>query len=258
MNIDLATNDTNTIEYYIWYMFMLISTWIIIILTSKFLKSRDKSETEQNLNATVDVYAQQDKKKIIHNNLSKNEASLRFKYLLVSSIIKASTWIKAPYVFALFNRLHGFTRGEIGVLYAIDNVSSLIIGPIFGVLCDMYGRKKFCVLYCISAMTNVGLRLTGSRILAYPAQIVTGFCSCLMELSFESWLNFEASLLFKSTLEGKKLKNTYLREIYTKQTSIDCYCSLGLSGIATLLYVYIFVNVDLLWYTLSILRLYHI
>jgi hypothetical protein len=218
-------------------MAALISTWILIILVSKFLKNRDSSDTEQNLNATVDIYAQQDKKKLIHNNLSKEEASLRFKYLLVSSIIKAATWIKAPYVFALFNRLHGFDRSEIGILYAIDNVSSLVIGPVFGVLCDMYGRKKFCILYCISAITQVSLRLTGSRTLAYPAQIVTGFCSSLMELSFESWLNFEASLMFKNTLEGKKLKNVYLREIYTKQTSIDCYCSLGLSGIATLLYV---------------------
>lgn len=237
MNIDLNTSDTNTIEYYIYYMLSLISIWVIIGISSKVLKNKDKSENEQNLNATVDVYAQEDKKKIIHNMLSKEEASLRFKYLLVSSIIKAATWIKAPYVFALFNRLHKFDRGEIGILYAIDNISSLLIGPVFGVLCDMYGRKKFCVLYCICAITHVSLRLTGSRPLAYPAQIVTGFCSSLMELAFESWLNFEASLMFKNTLEGKKLKNVYLREIYTKQTSIDCYCSLGLSGIATLLYV---------------------
>jgi len=239
MDIALNSEDTNTIAYYILYMVSLISAWMLIILISKFLRSRDKSETEQNLNATIDVYAQQDHKKLIHNNLSKEEASLRFKYLLVSSIIKAATWIKAPYVFALYNRLHMFDRGEIGILYAIDNVSSLLVGPIFGVLCDMYGRKKFCVIYCISAIVQVTLRLTGSRTLAYPAQIVTGFCSCLMELAFESWLNFEASLMFKNTQEGKKLKNAYLREIYTKQTSIDCYCSLGLSGIATLLYVII-------------------
>ncbi len=245
MNIELNTSNTNTIEHYLWYMVTLISGWILIVLVTKFLKNRDSSEIEQNLNATVDVYAQKDKKKIIHNKLSKEEASLRFKYLLVSSIVKAVVWIKAPYVFALFNRLHGFTRSEIGILYAVDNVSSLISGPVFGVLCDMYGRKKFCIFYCISAVVQVALRLTGSRFLAYPAQIVKGFCSCLLELAFESWLNFEASLMFKNSLEGKKLKNVYLREIYTKQTSIDCYCSLALSGISTLLYVSYLLNIIL-------------
>ncbi len=258
--MELNSPDTNTIEYYIWYMVILISLWILIILISKFLKNSDKSEVEQNLNLTVDVYAQQDHKKLIHNVLSKDEASLRFKYLLVSSIIRAATWIKAPYVFALFNRLHKFTRSDIGILYAIDNVSSLVFGPFFGVMCDMYGRKKFCIVFCLSAMAHVSLRLTGSRVLAYPAQVITGFCSCLMELSFESWLNFEASMMFKNTLEGKKLKNVYLREIYTKQTSIDCYCSLVLSGIATLLYVreILYNLIDVLWNILSFLCMYRI
>jgi MFS family permease len=209
----------------------------MILLVEKIIRSTTKSEEEQNLNATVDVYAKQDGQKIIFNTLSKEESSLRFKYLFAFSIIRAATWIKAPYLFALYNRLHLFDRQQIGILFAIDNLSSLLTGPVFGVLCDMYGRKKFCVLYCIFAISHVCLRLTGSQLLAYPAQFITGFCSCLIEIAFESWLNFEASLLFKSTLEGKKLKNAYLREIFSKQTLIDCYCSLGLSTFATLLYV---------------------
>jgi hypothetical protein len=114
------------------------------------------------------------------------------------------------------------------------------MGPILGSLCDIYGRKKFCILYCVCIITHISLRITGSRALAWPAQVITGVCSCLLDFAFESWLNFEASSLpdFRNNTEdGKAMKNSYLREIFSKLVSVDCFCSIVLSGIATILYV---------------------
>ena len=33
-------------------------------------------------------------------------------------------------------------------IMAVDNISSLVFGPLLGGLADIYGRKKFCVISC--------------------------------------------------------------------------------------------------------------
>ena len=155
-------------------------------------------------------------KKYDINNLTDEQRSLRFRYLLVVSAIKSAVWVKAPFIFALYNRLHGFTRGDIGILYAIDNLSALIMGPILGSLGDVYGRKKFCFLYCVLVTSQICLRLTGSQGLAYFAQVLTGVAGALVETAFESWINFEATMLFPQGQDGRKKKNMFLREIFSK------------------------------------------
>lgn len=237
MALPFSSNDTNTIEYYTYYILLLIIGWVSLIIFKKIIRGRQDAKKIQDMNKTIDFFAQADNKIIIHDKLDDKESSLRFKYILVVSLIKSAVWMKAPYLFAYYNRVHLFDREQIGVLYAIDNVSSLVTGPIFGILCDMYGRKKFCIIYCICLIVQISLRLTGNQPLAYLAQTITGFCSCLVELAFESWLNFEASMMFKKDIDSLKLKNAYLREIYTTQTNIDCYCSLVLTGVATVVYV---------------------
>ncbi len=149
-------------------------------------------------------------------NLTSEQSKLRFRFLLVSTVIRASIWVKAPYIFALYNRLHGFTRCDIGFLYAIDNFSALIMGPLLGGLGDIYGRKKLCFLYCAIVVANITIRLTGSQKLAYLAQFLSGISGALIETAFESWLNFEATLLFDEEQNSRKNRNLFLREIFSK------------------------------------------
>jgi hypothetical protein len=198
------------------------------------LKNRNEELNKQNI--TMDYYGAQGSQ-IILDVLTEEQKSLRWRYLLVSTAIKAATWVKAPYLFALYNRIHGFTKSEIGILYSIDNATSLLLGPIVGSLCDIYGRKKFCVLYCGFIITHICLRITGIRSLAYFAQIFTGLCSILIDTAFESWVNFQSNSLFDIDENGKKEKNSFLRELFTKQVNIDCLCSILLTGVATYLYV---------------------
>jgi hypothetical protein len=212
MNLTVDSTNTNTIGYYLLYIFILLVAYIFIILISQLIKSKYNN----NLNVSIDYYGQTQGRQIVHNVLTHDQRSLRIRFLLVATAIKAAVWVKAPYIFALYNRLHGFTRGDIGILYAIDNLSGLIMGPIMGSLGDMYGRKKFCVLYCIIVICHICLRLTGSRPLAYFAQFLTGVAGSLVETAFESWLNFEANFLFPSDNDGLREKNSYLREIFSK------------------------------------------
>lgn len=202
----MKLSNTNSLEYYLLYISSLVFLYFSLTILTHFFKSNFEVSSNIDKKETVKSEADTVKKK-----------ELRWKFLLVSIVIKASTWIKAPYLFALYNRIHGFSRNEIGTLYAIDNISALISGPFFGSLCDTYGRKKFCMLFCVFVILHIGFRVTGVHDLAYIAQILSGFSGSLIETAFESWINFEANTLFKvNTIEGLKDKNSFLREIFTK------------------------------------------
>lgn len=225
----------NTVEFYISYLLILAAIYALIMLVLNLMKNRNEATNKDNV--TFDYYGKKEGGQIVHDVLTVEQRSLRWKFLLASTAVKAATWVKAPYMFALYNRVHKFTRSEIGILYALDNATGLFFGPIIGSLCDTYGRKKFCVLYCVLVIIHILLRITGSRNLAYLAQITTGICGVLVETAFESWVNFEASFLFETSDNGKRMKNSYLRELFTKQVNLDCFTSIILTGVATLLYL---------------------
>lgn len=225
----------NTVEFYMYHIFSLVIGYVLIGFVVNFL--HNKYSKKEQLNLTFDYYGNKEHVQVLQDELTPDQYSLRAKYLIASLLVKAATWVKAPYLFALYNRLHGFTREQIGVLYALDNLTSFILGPIIGSLNDKFGRKKFCVLYSIFVMAHISIRLTGSQYLAIFAQMITGICSVILETSFESWLNFEASLLFDKDQDGLRQKNAFLREVFSKQINVDCFSSIFLTGIATILYV---------------------
>jgi MFS family permease len=232
--MDSAETNPNSVNFYIGYILILTIIYASIMLIQNFLKNRNE---EIDKNVTMDYYGARGTQ-IILDRLTPEQSRKRFQYLFVSVLVKAATWVKAPYLYALYNRIHGFNRSEIGYLMAVDNISALIFGPILGGLSDIYGRKKFCILYCLAVITHICLRITGVRELAWFAQIFTGVCSCLLDSAFESWINFEAEYLFfnVSDEDRLKMKNSFLREIFTKQITLDCFCSIVLTGLATILY----------------------
>jgi predicted MFS family arabinose efflux permease len=207
MNFSVESSDPNKIGYYLLFIFVLLLTYFMIMLISYLFKAK--------YNGNCDDDNEEDFLKIV-KSLTEEQKNLRFKYLIVTTAIRASVWVKAPYIFALYNRLHGFERKDIGILYAIDNASAMITGPILGSFGDIYGRKKLCVLYCLTVIIQICIRITGNRLLAYLAQILTGIGGALIETAFESWLNFEATFLFSNDSIGNHKKNYFLKDIFSK------------------------------------------
>jgi MFS family permease len=210
---DFHSTNTNSLDYYLYYLISLFSFYGIVLMINNSIR---KSFPNTTLNISLDVFGKEQHIQIIHDAPTLEQKNLRWNFLAVSSMIKAATWIKAPYIFALYNRVHKFSRAEIGVLYAVDNLSALMFGPILGTLSDLYGRRKFCLLYCVVVVSHIYLRITGQKVLAYPAQILNGISGSILETVFESWLNFEANLLFEKSQEGEMKKNHYLKEIFNK------------------------------------------
>jgi nitrate/nitrite transporter NarK len=153
---------------------------------------------------------------------------LKLKYFLAYILTRGSVWSKSPYLYTMYNKYHGFTIDEIGILYVIDAVTALISGPALGNLADKYGRKLFCVNYCILVIANLSLRITGSKSLAYLAQVLTGLGAGLIMTTFESWVNYEANKIFK---ENSACKEKFLKKLFKQQSLSDALTSLFITSI---------------------------
>jgi hypothetical protein len=111
---------------------------------------------------------------------------LQRDFLIGFGLNVAADWIQGPYVYKLYS-FYGFSKGEIGVLFVVGFVSSLIFGSITAGLADRLGRKKICIAYsivyslaCLTKHSTNFKILLGGRILA-------GIATSILHSGFESW-----------------------------------------------------------------------
>jgi len=237
--------DPSKANYY--YIFIIISTfllfltYIVIYVLEYFKKANKARKASLTLEVNkLDINQILQNYRIIYNeqnidmekitSINEKAKSLRLRYLLGYLCTRASIWSKAPYIYLLFNKLHGFSISEIGILYIIDAVCALIFGPITGDLADKYGRRLFCILYCVCGILSQGIRVTGNIPLAYFSQILTGFGAGLISTTFESWINYEAE---KDLKQGKRV---FLEKLFKTQTILDSIMSLLISGLGAVLF----------------------
>jgi MFS family permease len=197
---------------------VLVIVNILIYLYKKYygFEIKPSGGSDQSLNSIQDEVQIKESKK------------LRFKYLLAYILTRGSVWSKSPYLYTMYNKYHGFAIDEIGILYVIDAVTALISGPLLGNLADKYGRKLFCINYCILVIANLSLRVTGSITLAYLAQVLTGLGAGLIMTTFESWVNYEANKVFK---ENSYDKEKFLKKLFKQQSLSDALTSLFITSI---------------------------
>jgi MFS family permease len=227
--IELASEDPFHSAYYYPMILSYTAIYAIIQLTIHYYKKKSPSYRTRTFSNSLD------EGKVYPVEFIQNKNYLKFKYLLAYVLTRASIWAKSPYMYTLYNKYHGFTVSEIGILYVVDAVSGLISGPIFGSLADKFGRKLFCMNYCIFVILNLSLRLTGSKPLAYVAQILTGFGSGLINTTFESWLVYESRKVF----EGRESENEkFLKRLFKNQNLYDAIISLGVSGVSAMVFTH--------------------
>jgi len=205
--VDFISDDPNNPAYYypnlLFLAFILVTVYIII----QYIRVVDpieqivqKSRSRVGSMDSAGTYICPEKK-----------SSLKLRYLIGYVLTRGSIWSKSPYLYTLYNLYHGFTMAEIGVLYIIDAICALVGGPITGNLADIFGRRTFCQIYNIFVVSNLGLRLTGSKTLAYFAQMITGIGSNLITTSFESWLICESGKVFR---DNEFEKDIFLKSIF--------------------------------------------
>jgi MFS family permease len=56
-------------------------------------------------------------------------------FMLVFLLVSAADWFQGPYIYAIYHS-YGLSIGDIGYLFLIGYLTSMICGPIVGVLAD--------------------------------------------------------------------------------------------------------------------------
>jgi predicted MFS family arabinose efflux permease len=228
--IELNFNDPSRISYYYPTILLLIAILILLNFIIYYLKEKSTQDANASMNNTLQAGIS------YSMTFIKKKNDLKFRYLLGYVLTRAAMWTKAPYLYTLYNTVHGFTMSEIGVLYIIDAVVAFIAGPITGSLADKYGRRLFCQLYNLLVVVNLLLRMTGDKSIAYFAQVLTGIGGGLITTVFESWLVYEANKEF-GPREVEKVR--FLKKLFRTQNVLDAIMSIFLSAICALAYVYI-------------------
>ena len=229
----LNLSDPSKNSYYFPILIGIATILLILQLIIMLLKDFRR---DQNLDSNVSF------DKTLQGNMSyptiiiNRKNSLKSRYLIAFVITRSAMWAKAPYLYTLFMTVHKFSMAEIGILYFVDAVAALIFGPITGQLADKYGRRLFCHCYNFSIILNLLLRMQGSRILAYLAQVVTGFGAGLISTTFEAWVVSESEKDFEGY---KKEAERFRKNLFVKSNVYDAAVSIITSIVCAFIYSYL-------------------
>lgn len=212
-------------EYYFPIIMLLLGVLAIFNLISMSISNDTDKRALNRTNRSVSYHSQNsdDAKTNITNSPQtiahlisekqlKSKNALRVNYLICYLIVRASIWSKAPYLFIMYLNYHGLSIKEVGVLYIIDSVTATLVAPALGALTDKFGRKFFSILYNVLVITNLFLRITGNREIAYVAQIMTGIASGIVNTSYESWVVSESEKI----LPDEELRQKFLKKLFKK------------------------------------------
>ena len=228
----LNLSDPSKNSYYFPILIGIATILLILQLIIMLLKDFRR---DQNLDSNVSF------DKTLQGNMSyptiiiNRKNSLKSRYLIAFVITRSAMWAKAPYLYTLFMTVHKFSMAEIGILYFVDAVAALIFGPITGQLADKYGRRLFCHCYNFSIILNLLLRMQGSRILAYLAQVVTGFGAGLISTTFEAWVVSESEKDFEGYY---KEAERFRKNLFVKSNVYDAAVSIITSIVCAFIYSY--------------------
>jgi MFS family permease len=115
---------------------------------------------------------------------------------------------QGPYLFSLYRDEYGLDPGLILNLYLTDFVTTAIAAYFIGTLSDKYGRKLFCMVYCLTYALSCFLTAMPITPLLYLGRILGGISTTILFIVFDAWMvtNFRDRKLAE---DGCDLTRTY-------------------------------------------------
>ncbi|KJA17597.1 hypothetical protein HYPSUDRAFT_46222 [Hypholoma sublateritium FD-334 SS-4] len=120
-------------------------------------------------------------------------ATLTRKYLLVYAIVMAADWLQGPYVYSLYRDQYEFPERLVAVLFVTGFVSAGFAAPLVGVWADQHGRRKLCLVFCITYTLACVCILVPYIPLLLLGRVLGGVSTSILFSAFESWLVSSAS-----------------------------------------------------------------
>lgn len=111
-------------------------------------------------------------------------------YLAAYLCAVMADWLQGPYVYALYES-YGFSRTDNALLFVCGFGASAVLGTYVGSMADVYGRRKFGVLYCAFYMVSCLTKHVNSFACLIIGRITGGVATSLLFSVFDAWLASE-------------------------------------------------------------------
>ncbi|KAG7448548.1 DUF791-domain-containing protein [Guyanagaster necrorhizus] len=122
------------------------------------------------------------------NGESKSLETLTRQYLVVYGIVMGADWLQGPYVYSLYREQYGFSERIVAILFVTGFMSAGLAAPFVGIYADQHGRKRTCLLFCITYMFSCACILFPWLPILLFGRILSGISTSILFSAFESWL----------------------------------------------------------------------
>lgn len=154
---------------------------------------------------------------------------LRRRYNIVYTLGTFGDWIQGAYLYALY-REHGFSMADIGYLFVLGYFASASFGTYISSLGDVFGYRRFVILYgCVYGTACVLMR-SGAVPLLVLSRVMSGVAYSLLFSSFESWAISEADRL--------RIDRRYLVRLFSSATFFNAVSAVAAGVVGNLAVTY--------------------
>ncbi|OAX34510.1 DUF791-domain-containing protein [Rhizopogon vinicolor AM-OR11-026] len=150
--------------------------------------------------------------------------ALTRQYLIVYAIVMGADWLQGPYVYSLYREQYGLPERMVAVLFVTGFMSAGFTAPLVGVWADQHGRKKLCLVFCLTyAFACCCITLPYLPVLLL-GRVCGGISTSILYSAFESWLVSSAGTLAVPSAD--------LSMIFGRATLVNGFVATG-AGVAS-------------------------
>jgi hypothetical protein len=163
--------------------------------------------------------------------LAKNRTFGSFDHSISSSFARFQRWFLAIYtlssvmegLLSVYGELelttYGLSKESMVFYLCVGYSTALVLGPVLGVVSDLIGQKKICLLYCVlHLIVGVWKRITMSPS-AWFANVFLSLAGLVYSFGFETWLVVEH--------EKQSQRNDSLNETFWLMTFLESASLIG-------------------------------
>ncbi|EJF56799.1 hypothetical protein DICSQDRAFT_140930 [Dichomitus squalens LYAD-421 SS1] len=126
-------------------------------------------------------------------------SGLSKRYLFVYTIIMGADWLQGPYIYSVYREQHGLPERLVALLFVLGFLTAGVAAPFVGVWADQYGRKRTCMLFCLTYSATCTLIQFDALPLLFAGRLLGGFSTAILLSVPESWLVASANSLSLSS-----------------------------------------------------------
>ncbi|KAI0786498.1 hypothetical protein C8Q75DRAFT_772009 [Abortiporus biennis] len=152
------------------------------------------------------------------------------QYLLVFAIVMGADWLQGPYIYSLYNSQYDFPERLVALLFVTGFLCAGLTAPLVGAWADQYGRKRICLVFCITyALACLCILIPYLPILLF-GRLLGGISTSILYSGFESWLI--------SSANSSGLSQSELSTILGRATLVNGFVATGAGVISNQLVEY--------------------